>query len=107
VCGKKVVIEKIDQHSAVKTEGLIEPPLAAKKMLVLACKGIDFPVQQNPPFNTGGKTPVQPPFDKITHEISDKEFRSVAGEKQVGKKVHKPISYPFPFRAAREKKSIV
>jgi hypothetical protein len=45
VCGKKVVIEKIDQHSPVKTEGLIEPPLAAKKMPVLACKGIDFPVQ--------------------------------------------------------------
>jgi hypothetical protein len=25
----------------------------------------------------------------------------------VGKKVHKPISYPSPFRPAREKKSIV
>jgi len=49
---------------------------------------------------------VQPPFDKITHEISDKEFRIVAGEKQVGKKVQKPISYPSPFRTAKEKKSM-
>jgi hypothetical protein len=45
VGSKKVVIEKIDQHSPVKTEGLIEPPLAAKKMPVLACKRIDFSVQ--------------------------------------------------------------
>jgi hypothetical protein len=58
-------------------------------------------------FNTGRETPVQPPFDKITHEISDKKLRSTAGEKQVGKEVHKPISYPSPFRTAKEKKSIV
>jgi hypothetical protein len=45
VRGKKVIIEKIDQHSPVKTEGWIEPALAAKKMEVLACKGINFPVQ--------------------------------------------------------------
>jgi hypothetical protein len=88
VCGKKVVIEKIDQHSPVKTEGFIEPPLAPKKMPVLACEGINFPVQQNPSFNTGRETPVQPPLDKITHEISNKDSRSVAGKKQMGKKVH-------------------
>jgi len=70
------------------TEGLIEPPLAPKKMPVLARKGINFPVQQNPPFNTGRETPVEPPFDKITHEISNKEFRNVAREKQVSEKVH-------------------
>jgi hypothetical protein len=58
-------------------------------------------------FNTGREAPVQPPFDKVTHEISDKEFRSAAGEKQVGKKVHKPISYPSPFRTSKEKKSII
>jgi hypothetical protein len=45
VRGKKVVIEKIDQHSPVMTKGWIQPPLAAKKMPVLACKGIDFSVQ--------------------------------------------------------------
>ena len=67
MCGKKVVIKKIDQHSPVKAEEFIEPPLAAKKMTVLSCKGIDFPVKQNPSFNTGRKTSVEPPFDKITH----------------------------------------
>jgi hypothetical protein len=44
VCREKVVIEKINQHAPVKTEGFIEPPLAPKKMPVLACKGINFPV---------------------------------------------------------------
>jgi hypothetical protein len=76
-----VVIKKIDQHSPVKTEEFIEPPLAAKKMPVLACKGVDSPVQQNPLFNPRRKTSVEPPFDKITHEISNKEFRGVTGEK--------------------------
>jgi hypothetical protein len=45
VGGKKVVVKEIDQHPPVKTEGSIEPPLAAKKMEVLARKGIDFPMQ--------------------------------------------------------------
>jgi hypothetical protein len=39
-----VVIEKIDQHSPVKTEGSIEPLFVAEKMEVLACKGIDLSV---------------------------------------------------------------
>jgi hypothetical protein len=43
VCGKKVVIEKIDQQSPIKAEGWIEPSLAAKKMEVLARNGIDLP----------------------------------------------------------------
>jgi hypothetical protein len=101
-----VVIEKIDQHSPIKTEGWIEPALAAKKIEVLACKGVDFSVQYNPPCNTGRETPVELPFDKVTHKVSYKEFRSVSGEKKVSKKVHKPISYPSPFPAAREKKNI-
>jgi hypothetical protein len=74
VYGKKVVIEKINQHTPVKTERFVQPPLAPKKMRVLVCKGINFPVQQNSPFNTGRETPVQPPFDKIPHEISNKEL---------------------------------
>jgi hypothetical protein len=86
------------------TEGLIEPPLAAKEMVVLPCEGIDLPVKQNPSFNTGRETPAHSPFYKITHEISDEELRSIAGEKQVGKEVHKPISYPSPVRTAKEKK---
>jgi hypothetical protein len=102
-----VVIEKVDQHSPVMTEGMIEPALAPKEMLVLPCEGIDPPVKQNPLFNTGRETAVQLPFDKITHQISNKESRRTAGEIQVGKKVHKPISYPSPFRTAMEKKSIV
>jgi hypothetical protein len=106
VGGKKVVVKEIDQHPPVKTEGLIEPPLAAKKMEVLACKGIDFSVKYNPPCNTGRETPVQPPFDKITHKISHKEFRSLAGEKKVSKKIHKPISC-FSPQSPKGEKSIV
>jgi hypothetical protein len=101
-----VVIEKIDQYSSVKTKGLIEPLLAAKKMEVLARKGIDFPVKQNPLFNTGRETPAELTFDKITHEISNKDFRSVTREKKVGKKIHKLISYPSPVRVARGKKGM-
>jgi hypothetical protein len=45
MCGKKVVIKKIDQYSPVMAIRSIEPPFAAKEMPVLPCEGIDFAVK--------------------------------------------------------------
>ena len=106
VCGKKVVVEKIDQHSPVMSEPFVESPLAAEKVLVSARKGIDRPVQQNPLFDSGRIMPFEPPLDEITHEIANKKFRDVTREKEVGKKVHGLASCPFPLRSANGKKSM-
>jgi len=104
VRGKKMVIEKIDQHSPVKAETWIEPALAAKEISVLSCEGIDFPVKQNPLFDIGRETPVQPSLDKIAHEISDKDSRNTVRQKQVGKKVQNRSPIFFPSELQRRKR---
>ena len=96
--GQKVVIEKIDEDTAIKAIVQRQTQAAALEVEIALGESIDLAVQQQSLPNAGRISVIQRAFDKVPHEVADQQLRIASREIKVKEDIHPPplISRALP-----------
>lgn len=70
IAGKKMVIEDVYQHRSIMPKAGVDTAFAPQKELIAGGKGIDLPVNLYATPDASGKAIIEPPLDKIPHQVS-------------------------------------